>query len=436
MINVGRVAMASPDDISIGDRAREEMGDIDGLEANMKQSGLITPLAVKEQDILKSSRPYLLLAGERRLKILRRNEVKEIPIRIYPSDISEIEIRSIELAENFHRKDFEWNEHDALIRSIHELQQEIHGEKISTLADAPGWGMKETGDLVGKEKGTVSTAIKRAKAMEAFPELFEKCKTQKDASKVMKKLDEEIIRDVLVQKIAAQKIDTDKEALMNSFILKDFFEGIKEVPDNYIHLVEIDPPYAIDLPSTKKGYTYGDSYNEISKEDYPEFMYNTFKACYKKMAEHSWLLCWYAPEPWQEDIYNWLVEVGFDTHRMDIKWIKPTGQCMRPELHMANSYESCYYAWKGRPAIATPGRKNWSDISAVPAQFKTHPTERPVELTTWMYETFAWPGSRVLIPFLGSGNGLLSAKELGMSAFGYELSKSYRDSFLVKVYKM
>lgn len=432
MINVGEVGMVSITDIEIGDRARQEMGDLEGLEANMKQSGLITPLAVKRLENGK----YFLLAGERRFGVLFKNKASTIPVRIYPADITSLQMKSIELAENFHRKDFEHWEHDNLIRDIHKTQQEIHGEKISTLANAPGWGMKDTGELVGKEKGTVSSAIKRANARDAFPELFEMCKTQKDASKVMKKLDEEIIRDVLVQKIASQKIDTDKEELMNSFILKNFFEGIQEVPDNYIHLVEIDPPYAIELKSTKKGYTYGDSYNEISKEDYPEFMQNVLKACYQKMADHSWLLCWYAPEPWQEDIYDWIIDAGFDTHRMDIKWIKPGGQCMRPELHMANSYESCYYAWKGRPAIATPGRRNWSDLPPVPAAFKTHPTERPVELTTWMYETFAWPGSRVLIPFLGSGNGLLSAKELGMSAFGYELSKSYRDSFLVKVYKM
>ena len=53
-----------------------------------------------------------------------------------------------------------------------------------------------------------------------------------------------------------------------------------------------------------------------------------------------------------------------------------------------------------------------------------------------IYETFAFPGSRVLIPFLGSGNGLISAQEVGMSGIGFELSKEYRDSFLVKTYKM
>ena len=53
-----------------------------------------------------------------------------------------------------------------------------------------------------------------------------------------------------------------------------------------------------------------------------------------------------------------------------------------------------------------------------------------------LYDTFAFTGSRVLIPFLGSGNGLLAAEELGMEGLGYDLSKAHRDSFLVKLHGM
>jgi DNA modification methylase len=50
-----------------------------------------------------------------------------------------------------------------------------------------------------------------------------------------------------------------------------------------------------------------------------------------------------------------------------------------------------------------------------------------------IYSCFADAGSNILIPFLGSGNGLIAANELYMNAFGYELSKDYKDSFIVKV---
>ncbi len=69
----------------------------------------------------------------------------------------------------------------------------------------------------------------------------------------------------------------------------------------------------------------------------------------------------------------------------------------------------------------------------MPSQKKIHPTERPVELMKDIYSTFTWEGSRLMIPFLGSGSGLIAAHELKISAFGYELSSAYRDAFLLKV---
>jgi len=431
-MNVGKVAMVDISAIEIGERARQEMGDLQGLEESMNKSGLIAPLAVKEI----GNEHYFLLAGERRISVLLKNKVDVIPVRIYPSDISEIEVKTIELAENFFRKDFESWEHDNLVRETHNLQQEIHGEKISTLADSPGWGMKETAEMIGKSKSSVSSAIKRADARDAFPELFTKCKTQKDATKVLDKLNEAVIKEALAKKIEQESIAPDKQQLMNNYILRDFFEGVKEIPNESMHLVEIDPPYAIDLKASKKDYTYGDSYNEVSKNDYPSFIQRLLTDCYAKMAEHSWLIFWFAPEPWFEFIYNSIIEAGFQTKRMCGIWTKSSGQSKRPEIHLANSYEMFFYAWKGRPALAKPGRGNIFDFSPVPAQYKTHPTERPVELMKEVYKTFAFPGSRVLIPFLGSGNGLIAAQELGMAGTGFELSKEYRDSFLVKTYKI
>ena len=179
-----------------------------------------------------------------------------------------------------------------------------------------------------------------------------------------------------------------------------------------------------------------DEYNEVEVDDYQVFIANVFKECYRVMTEHSWLICWFAPEPWFEVIYQELNNAGFSTTRMCGIWTKGYGQTKRPEIHLANSYEMFFYAWKGRPAMNKAGRVNEFECSPVPPNQKTHPTERPVELMKDIYDTFAFTGSRILIPFLGSGNGLIAADQLGMSPIGFELSKSYRDSFLVKVHGM
>lgn len=433
-INVGKVGMVPLESIVVADRAREEMGDLISLENNMKESGLIAPLAVKDNQ----DGTFILLAGERRLNILQKNGVDDVPVRIYEQDLSQLEMKVIEKSENFHRKDMEYWEFDKLTLEIHEMQQELHGVK-GPGPGSSGHSMQDTANIIGvKSKDAVSQSIKRATAREAFPELFENCKTASDASKVLSKVDEEVIRHNIARKLETESIDSNLKKLADCFIVKDFFKGVKDIPDGIMHFVEIDPPYAIDLNKAKmregESQYVQENYNEVDKDDYQTFISWVFKECYRVMAEHSWLICWFAPDPWFETIYQELNFAGFYTSRMCGIWTKPSGQAKRPEIHLANSYEMFFYAWKGRPALNKPGRMNTFIFPTVPPNQKTHPTERPVELTTEIYDTFAFPGSRVLIPFLGSGNGLISAHKLGLSATGFELSKTYKDSFLVKLH--
>lgn len=436
-IDVGQVGMISPADVVVDDRTREEMGDLDGFEENLKETGLISPLAVKDN----KDGTYSLLAGERRFVILERNNVPQIPVRIFNRDLTKLEMKVIEKSENFWRKDMEYWEFDKLTLDIHRMQQELHGVKAP--GPGTGWSAKDTADMLGfKDRASVTEAVKRAEIRESFPTMFEKCKTANDASKVVKKLDEAIIKETIVQKLKAKGLKGTTKKLSDSFILKDFFEGVKEIPDGIMHLVEIDPPYAIDLKERKqkKGaesqYQLED-YNEIDKEDYQTFLANVFSECYRVMTDHSWLIVWFAPEPWFENIYRELTNAGFQTNRMCGIWPKSQAQDNQPQIQLANAYESFFYAWKGRPVLNKPGRRNvFDEFPPIPAQSKCHPTERPIELTTEIYDTFAFPGARVLIPFLGSGNGLISAHRLGMNGVGFERGKAYKDSFLVKVHKM
>lgn len=444
MINVGKVGMVPIESIIIGERAREILGDLDSTEENMRKIGLTTPLTLKDNH----DGTFTLLAGERRYLILKRNENPEVPARIYDRELTELEMKIIEKSENFYRKDFEYYEYDRLVLDITTMEQELKGVKAPGPDSGTGHSFQDTGDMLGITKQSVSQAIKRAEARDAFPELFEHCKTQSDASKVLKRMDEIVVRQAIARKMEAENSDSPSKKLSDCYIVGDFFKGIKKTPNGVMHLVEIDPPYAIDLEYMKRSdgvsvYDFG-QYNEIKAEHYlhgdPDGewkgIYTLLSECYRVMAEHGWLIFWFAPEPWFHDIYTAIVKSGFQTTRMCGEWKKPTAQSKHPDIYLPNAYEMFFYAWKGRPAIAKPRHSNVFEYSPVPATSKTHPTERPVELTDDIYQTFAFPGSRVLIPFLGSGNGLISSHNLGMHGVGYELGKAYKDSFLVKIHDM
>jgi DNA modification methylase len=430
------------------ERSREVLGNIDELLESIRTSGLINPLTVKDN----KDGTFKLLAGGRRLAALHLNNDKsakddkykpitEIKCHVYDRDLSELEMKVIEKSENFFRKDMEFWEMDKLTLDIHKMQQELHGVSRPGPGNE-GWSVEDTGKLLGgAPKSAISLAIKRAEIREMCPEIFDGCKTASDATAIVKKMDEAIVRECIAKQLENNNTDAVTKQLANSYIIKDFFIGVKDIPDGVFHLVEIDPPYAIDLQNAKKTegvsqYTMTD-YNEIPSDDYREFICRVFKECYRVMTEHSWLLCWFAPEPWFEIIYSGIKSAGFETTRMCPIWTKPGGQTKRPEMHLPNSYEMFFYAWKGRPAIAKARSKNvFDNHPPIPPQQKTHPTERPISLMQDMYETFAFPGSRILIPFLGSGNGIISAHKAGMSAMGFDLGKSFKDSYLVKVHNL
>ena len=428
-----KFAMLKIDQITVEERARQDMGNLDELAYSIKQTGLIQPLAVREKN-----GAYVLLAGGRRLEAIRRSGAVEVGARIYNQDLTPLEAKTIELHENLYRKELKFDEDARLKREIHLLQQEIHGKAASggrpeVTGEAGGWKMNDTADLLGVSQATISQDIKLADALDAFPELFEDCRTKTDASKVIKRMGNSIIREELARKAEADQQDAGSASLLNSFIIGDFFEQVKKVPDRSIDLIELDPPYAIKLKEVKQDYAYGTSYNEISHLKYVEFMQKCLEECYRTMAEHSWLVCWFAPEPWFDTIYNLLINTGFSVTRMCGIWIKPSGQSNQPTIRLANAYEMFFYARKGSSSLGKPGRTNVFDYSPVPPQQKSHPTERPIELMIELLQTFAYEGSRVMVPFLGSGNTILAAWHAKMNAFGFELTEDYRNSFVLKV---
>jgi DNA modification methylase len=391
---------------------------------------------------LEGFKPYVLAAGGRRLAAHKLMGEESIACNIYDHPLNELELKTIELVENVKRKDLTYEEDLALKAEIQILMVQIHGPKVSTLPDAPGHSQADTAHLLGVSAASLSQDLQLHEAMKNFPEIqWDKLKTKSDAKKLVKKIETTIIRQAGAKR-AQEALGTEntlKKRLMRAYMIGDFFEKIKEVPDNYLDLVEIDPPYAIKLQEQKKDYQY-DGYNEIEAKDYPDFMQSVFNECYKKMSDNSWLICWFGPEPWFNHIYEWLTKAKFNTTRLVGMWFKakdeesqPTGQSMQPTTRLASSYEMFFYAWKGKPTLNKAGSSNGFNYAPVSPTKKIHPTERPVPMIRDLLSTFGKPGAKLMIPFLGSGNSIIAGAKENMIPFGFDLTQSYKDAFIVRV---
>jgi site-specific DNA-methyltransferase (adenine-specific) len=421
--------------IDEGERARTDYKDVTVLARGIQENGLINAIAVYEKPGSDQEKPFLLLAGGRRLHAHRYLKAEKIPCRIYDHVLTDLEIKSIELEENLNREDLEYYEEIQLKKEILELQQSIHGKKISTSPDAPGVSMADTAKMLNISPASLSKDMKIAKAMERFPDLqWDKMKSKSDAMKVVNSIGTSLHRMEVAKEMEAQlgAGDSRKKKLYDAFQIGDFFKKVQELPNNYFDLVEIDPPYAIDLQKKKKDYNY-EGYNEVPEEEYLAFIQNTLSTCYDKMTENSWLILWFAPEPWFNFMGDMLRAARFQTTGLVGIWNKTTGQTHMPHCRLANSYEMFYYAWKGAPTLAKQGSTNIFTYTPTAPSKKTHPTERPLDLMVDILTTFTVPGARVLVPFAGSGITLISAFMNNMLPIGFDLTRAYKDGYVLRV---
>jgi ParB family transcriptional regulator, chromosome partitioning protein len=106
-------------DIQIGERYRQDMGDIEGLARSISEIGLLHPVVVASSG--------LLIAGQRRIAACLMLGWTDIPARI-------VDLESIvqgELAENTIRKDFTPSEAVAIGKAIEPLEREAADNRQS-----------------------------------------------------------------------------------------------------------------------------------------------------------------------------------------------------------------------------------------------------------------------------------------------------------------
>lgn len=425
-------------DIIVPDRYRKQYGDIDDLAADIEQHGLISPIAVKDIGDGK----YSLLAGGRRLAAHVLLKREDILVRIYPSSLTELDARAIELAENIKRMEMDWTEEAALTLEIHRLQSEIHGEQKNYNDD--GWSQRKTAQLLGRSDAIVSDDLDIARALELMPELAQFAKSKTEASKLLKKLGQEVAMERKSADIRAAKADTpkdkQKQQLIASYNICDFFDWAAGQPSEFYDCAEIDPPYGIDLIANKMSDSKGsplqtsEGYNEVGADDYMAFVSRVLLETYRILKPDAWLILWTSWR-WFEDVYRMTIRTGFVGNNIPLIWIKNIGQTMHPELYLGSACEPAFYLRKGNAQIVSTrkGRLNVYDYRTIPPTNKSHPTERPIEMMEDILSTFCEPGAMIVSPFLGSGNTILAANNINCTCVGCDLNKVYQDYFTVKV---
>jgi len=399
-------------------RYRIDLGNIEELAASIKEKGQLVPLLLSED--------LTLLAGERRLTAMESLKWDKVTAFVLAAE-GELEQREIELLENVMRKDMRWDERAMLEARIFQLRSESD----------PNWSQRDQAGLLDASAGAVNRRLQLAEAIEIIPELAD-AKTEDEAWKKYKRLEEDAVNAVLLEKAEKTSKGIAKWA-RDHYILGDSVTQIKKMNPDVCDFAEVDPPYGIDLDKRREGRTKSHSemtrYIEIPTEEYPKFLHNIATEVYRVLRKNSYCVWWYGMS-WHQQVYDTLTRVGFTVNPIPAIWTKgQAGQTAAPETALGSSYEPFFVARKGKPKLMKEGRSNVFQFQPVPHQKKDHSTEKPIELMLEILETFTWPGSTTIVPFLGSGVTLRAGYRIRRKGLGFDLDEMIRTRFLANIQK-
>jgi ParB/RepB/Spo0J family partition protein len=384
------------------------------LRDNIVKYGILQPITIDED--------MNLLAGGRRLHAAIELELPLVPALIRPVG-TEVDLREIELAENVYRKDLTWQERMSLEANIHELKG--------------GMNQRQTAEVIGESVGALNRRLQLHKASQIVPGIAE-CKNENDAWKMLKKVQEKIIVKELLKRAEAQPHTTRAWANAdNHYIIGDVMEKLAALTPGTFGFAEVDPPYGVDLNSTKRVESSSniiDSYEEVPTAEYTAFLGRIAELVYRVLRPDSFCIWWFGPTH-HAMVYNSLVLAGFSVNDIPAIWYKTNaqGQTNNPSYRLANIYEPFFVCRKGNPALVKQGRGNVFAFDPVPAQKKYHPTERPLPLIDEILSTFVWPRTNIIVPFLGSGATLRAAYNANLSGMGFDINPEYKTRFLLNV---
>ncbi len=242
------------------------------------------------------------------------------------------------------------------------------------------------------------------------------------------------------------------EEIKNKIINQDIFNTLNYLPDNFIDLLFVDPPYNLD----KKFNT--NFFKEIETTKYELWLESWMKLLVPKLKETaSVYICgdwksspaiynvagkyliiqnritWErekgrgAKANWKncsEDIWFCTKSSSYTFNLEDVKMKRKVLAPYKDEKGLPKDWES-----KGKKAFRTTHPSNlWTDLT-VPfwsmPENTTHPTQKPEKLLAKVILASTNKDDFVFDPFLGSGTTAVVAKKLGRNFSGIEIDKEY-----------
>lgn len=185
----------------------------------------------------------------------------------------------------------------------------------------------------------------------------------------------------------------------------DCMDVMRELPDNAFDLAICDPPYGLGIDGQKACVCKNPKHNRKfhARKGWDD---STPTAEYFRELErvsHNQIICGanYFVEHLTKGTKGWIV------------WFKGQTGLTMSDCELAYSSFNC------------PTRLITINRGVLAKQNTIHPTEKPVQLYSWLLQNYAKRGDKILDTHLGSGAICLAADSMGFEMTGIELDPEY-----------
>lgn len=387
-----------PEQITVKDRYREDLGDLKSLSESIAKYGNILPIIV--------NRKHELIDGGRRTAAAALAG-KEI-LCVYNDTVDEDMMKELEIEANLHRKDFTPSEYASAVSDFHARMQVKHGK--AQPGASGGWTIEDTAKKAGVSKAKIREELEIAEAIKVFPGL-ENSKKRTDIKKAIKALGKLTHAVAGVEKY--EKILEEKKGKLFELHKADALEFMLTVPDSSVNILLTDPLYGIEHDKlmiglggqtggqSSTGYKFNDA-TEPALRGYEFLAYESYR--FTSADAHAYIFM--AHEHFYT-IKTFFTNAGWLPYIKPIIWIKrSTGSCNFPTYYPSDCYEVILYCRKQESRLIKEGMPNWIECMPLTQGEKIHQYEKPVKLLDNLLQRSCLPGQTLFDPFMGSASSI------------------------------
>ena len=183
----------------------------------------------------------------------------------------------------------------------------------------------------------------------------------------------------------------------------DCLELMKEFPDKFFEIAIVDPPYGLPKDSGNgRGKLKNRTFNKGHISDWDvvptkEYWDELFRVSKNQII-------------WGGNFFD------LPPNRCFIVWYKPN---IPEQFSMAMAeYAWCSFNDNAKVIQCSSSRKGEC----------YHPTQKPVELYSWILRQYAKPGYKILDTHLGTGSSRIAAHDAGYDFIGFEIDPQYYEA--------